>query len=276
MASIDIEVCDLIIRECFVYNVPKRVGAAKIFAEQWGLDKPLWTGECRVKSTDQQLFLDLVTKDGALFCRSAPIPLDTIDIQKPLTAFIEPAADSSRYFVVRFKDMKSRQEVMLGIGFRERNNAFDLMATVREKIKKTQQHNELDTLLESKRVSALNADNPSNPTETNGNRRQSIEDISKTTAAVTSNASLWSLVDSNPVDYSLKSPIRINLKGRGSTNTTACTTSSSQDRKPFNLIPPPKDGPDSSSSSTSSVSSSSSTNEDEWGDFSSATDIAPN
>jgi hypothetical protein len=49
--------------------------------------------------------------------------------------FVDGVIDSSRYFVVRIKDPKSTRTTMVGIGFRDREVAFDLKNSLNEYVK---------------------------------------------------------------------------------------------------------------------------------------------
>ena len=50
-------------------------------------------------------------------------------------AFVDSVIDSSRYYVVRIKDPRSTRTTLLGIGFRERDDAFDLKNALNEYVK---------------------------------------------------------------------------------------------------------------------------------------------
>lgn len=63
---------------------------------------------------------------GELFAE-CPIPLD-----RPLVTAIEPAIDSSRYFVLRIEDAASKRHAFIGLGFRERGHASDFNAALYE------------------------------------------------------------------------------------------------------------------------------------------------
>jgi len=41
-----------------------------------------------------------------------------------ITTYVDAVIDSSRYYVLRIKDPKSSRTTLIGIGFRERDQAF--------------------------------------------------------------------------------------------------------------------------------------------------------
>lgn len=49
--------------------------------------------------------------------------------------FVDAVIDSSRYYVVKIKDPKSTRTTLLGIGFREREDAFDLKNCLNDYVK---------------------------------------------------------------------------------------------------------------------------------------------
>jgi hypothetical protein len=49
--------------------------------------------------------------------------------------FVDAVIDSSRYYVVRIKDPKSTRTTLIGVGFRERDDAFDLKNCLNEYVK---------------------------------------------------------------------------------------------------------------------------------------------
>lgn len=63
------------------------------------------------------------TKGSALF---ALCKVDLVGApQLPLEHYVRPVTDSSRYFAVRVMDEKDGREAVLGLGFREREEAED-------------------------------------------------------------------------------------------------------------------------------------------------------
>lgn len=52
-----------------------------------------------------------------------------------ITPYVDAVIDSSRYYVVRIKDPKSERTTLIGIGFRERETAFDFKTALNEYVK---------------------------------------------------------------------------------------------------------------------------------------------
>lgn len=125
----------LTIRRSFAYNVPSRDGHLSYYCEAWGLDAPIFTGELHVLAKQNFLHLRLVL-DGSTFADSIWLDCSAVGKPVPLESFIEGARDSSRYFVIRVGDagLKPKRVVPIGVGFRERSQAFDLMAAIRDRI----------------------------------------------------------------------------------------------------------------------------------------------
>jgi hypothetical protein len=135
--------------ECFVYRVPPRPSAAGWRAQDWpgGLDNPWKTGMLRITGRGSDLFLCIWLKgagDGkkvppgaALDATTSPAAqghLLLLQCRVPLldergwSFWIEPVLDSSRYFVLRLE--KGTAVQLVGLGFRERNAAFELKDTI--------------------------------------------------------------------------------------------------------------------------------------------------
>jgi len=128
------------VRRCFGYQVPVTDGHISVQCESWGLEKPIFTGEMHVLAKHHFLHIRLIA-DGATFADTVWLDCSTVNKPTPLEAFIDNARDSSRYFVIRVGDPpgpKPRRVVPIGIGFRERNHAFDLMAAIRDRVAQVQ------------------------------------------------------------------------------------------------------------------------------------------
>ncbi|KAL6813035.1 hypothetical protein GGI42DRAFT_162859 [Trichoderma sp. SZMC 28013] len=121
-----------------VYNIPPLTSMRGHAAASWTEDpaRHIFTARLRVLETSYEsqsqnpddaassLKVDLVLEDpstGALFAAS---PYND-------RAAVEPVVDSSRFFAVTVKDPQGRKAV-LGIGFEERSDAFDLAVSLQE------------------------------------------------------------------------------------------------------------------------------------------------
>ena len=122
--SDDIEYVILNKKECFAYNVPPATSASGYKAADWS--NCIWKGRLQVCSKGQILVIKLLDSNtGAIFA-ACPIP-PNVDIDK----IIERTVDSSRYFVLTMSD-KSGRKAHLGMGFDDRNDAFDFNATIQD------------------------------------------------------------------------------------------------------------------------------------------------
>jgi hypothetical protein len=73
--------------------------------------------------------------------------IDLVQSGHSMEHFVKPVGDSSRYFVVRVTDEAGGREALIGLGFRERDEAADFSqcltnyanAIAREKIQKAEQ-----------------------------------------------------------------------------------------------------------------------------------------
>jgi len=121
------------IGECFMYRLPK--GSKSPYrADAWPLTKPLQCVSLRVERRGDVLLLIFTYTHGDVGPKSqqklfALCPLDIVnqtDSEKKKTGhFVEAALDSTRYFVVRVTDEKSDREALIGLGFRDREEAGD-------------------------------------------------------------------------------------------------------------------------------------------------------
>lgn len=133
-----------------MYAPPPRVGLQPYVCEQWGLDKPIFTGELHVVAPRDGVTCQLRLIDGrsgSLFAQSVDLDMTQLGKSLQIEQFLEGARDSSRYFVIRVKDARSGKIASLGIGFRERVSAFDLHAVLQDRARTIQRHAEFDSKL---------------------------------------------------------------------------------------------------------------------------------
>ena len=132
----------LSVSECFVYKVPPLRTASGHRAEEWGLADPLFTGHMRILQTNTMLRIILYAyRDEATLMSSdenlvmfGECPIE-VKPGEDITTFFDAVIDSSRYFVLRLKDPKSARTTNIGIGFREREVAFDVKNALNEYVR---------------------------------------------------------------------------------------------------------------------------------------------
>ncbi|KAG5233274.1 adaptin ear-binding coat-associated protein [Salix suchowensis] len=125
------------VSECYVYMIPPRKSAASYRADEWDVNKWTWEGTLKVISKGEECIIRLEDKTtGELYARAflrngEPHPVETV-------------IDSSRYFVLRIEEIlvsyhaASRgrlRHAFIGIGFRERAEAYDFQAALHDHMK---------------------------------------------------------------------------------------------------------------------------------------------
>jgi len=123
----------LILRECFVYKIPTRTTSSGHKAADWNVDTYLWSGRCKVVARGEVCCIKLEDPNtGDLFATCPVTP-----------GSVEPVTDSSRYFVLRIDDGTGRH-AFIGMGFTERNQAFDFNAALSDHQKYVKQQKEAE------------------------------------------------------------------------------------------------------------------------------------
>ncbi|KAL3509222.1 hypothetical protein ACH5RR_028623 [Cinchona calisaya] len=118
------------VSECYVYLIPPRKSAASYRADEWNVNKWAWEGALKVISKGEECIIRLEDKTtGELYAQAflrdgEPHP-------------VEPVIDSSRYFVLRVEEnIEGRlRHAFIGIGFRERPQAYDFEAALYDHMK---------------------------------------------------------------------------------------------------------------------------------------------
>jgi hypothetical protein len=110
-------------KECYAYNVPPATSASGYKAADWG--NCIWKGKLQVCAKGEILVIKLLDSSGKIFA-ACPLP-PGVAIDK----VVERTVDSSRYFVLTMSD-KSGRKAHLGMGFDDRNDAFDFNATIQD------------------------------------------------------------------------------------------------------------------------------------------------
>lgn len=116
-----------------VYNIPPLTSTKGYNASSWTTDpkRHIFTARLRVletayesPSSDQKLKVDAVLEDSSSGQLFAAAPYTSSGV-------VEPVLDSSRFFALTVRDPQGRKAV-LGIGFEERSEAFDLAVALQE------------------------------------------------------------------------------------------------------------------------------------------------
>ncbi|CAJ1956692.1 unnamed protein product [Sphenostylis stenocarpa] len=116
--------------ECYVYIIPPRKSAASYRADEWDVNKWAWDGILKVTSKGEECIIKLEDKStGELYARAF--------LRKGEPHPVEPVIDSSRYFVLRIEENIGGRlrHAFIGIGFRERTEAYDFQAALHDHMK---------------------------------------------------------------------------------------------------------------------------------------------
>lgn len=132
----------LTVSECFVYKVPPLRTASGHRAEDWGLDKPVFTGALKMFQADVKFRIviyrlkdsstTLTSDENLIYFAECPIEVKP---KGDITAFVDAVIDSSRYYVLKIQDLKTSRSTLIGIGFRERDIAFDFKNALNDYIR---------------------------------------------------------------------------------------------------------------------------------------------
>ncbi|XP_050383576.1 uncharacterized protein At1g03900 [Argentina anserina] len=129
----EVEALELVlfqVPECYVYLIPPRKSAASYRADEWDVNKWEWEGILKVISKGEDCIIRLEEKNtGELYARAF--------LRKGEPHPVEPVIDSSRYFVLRVEEnIDGRlRHAFIGIGFRERTEAYDFQAALHDHMK---------------------------------------------------------------------------------------------------------------------------------------------
>ena len=93
-------------------------------ADEWNLRKPLKQCSLRVERRGDILFIVFTYKgEGSPPALFAVCKVDLV--ADNMTHYVKPVGDSSRYFALRVSDEQTGREAIVGLGFREREEAED-------------------------------------------------------------------------------------------------------------------------------------------------------
>mmetsp|Transcript_21551 Transcript_21551/g.50219 ORF Transcript_21551/g.50219 Transcript_21551/m.50219 type:complete len:343 (+) Transcript_21551:75-1103(+) len=109
-------------REVLVYQIPPASSSAGHKADDW--KKCIWRGRCRIAGKGQDVMIKMIdASSGQLFAQCS-IPNGEHE------KYVERVTDSSRYFVLKITN--GQRHAFIGLGFEDRNDAFDFNCTLRD------------------------------------------------------------------------------------------------------------------------------------------------
>ncbi|CAM8888559.1 unnamed protein product [Rhodiola kirilowii] len=108
----------LVVREVSVFKIPPRSTSGGYKCGEWLQTDRIWTGRLRVVSCKVRCEIRMEDPNSVeLFAACFVLPGQR-------ESCVEPVLDSSRYFVLKIEDGNGKH-AFIGLGFSERNEAFD-------------------------------------------------------------------------------------------------------------------------------------------------------
>ncbi|KAL9227604.1 hypothetical protein vseg_003276 [Gypsophila vaccaria] len=192
----------LVVREVSVFKIPPRSTSGGYKCGEWLHSDKIWSGRLRVVSCKSRAEIRLEDPSSGDLFAACYVHAGLRDQS------VEPALDSSRYFVLKIEDGRGKH-AFVGLGFGERNEAFDFNVALSDHEKHVLRDNDVD----------------------NGGDRGGVDSQS---------------IDIHPaVNHRLKEgeTIRINVKHKPAGGTSMLSVGksgvSSTNPKPLGLAPPP-------------------------------------
>ncbi|KAL5229996.1 hypothetical protein ABZP36_028772 [Zizania latifolia] len=131
----------LVVREVSVYKIPPRVTSGGYKCGEWLQSDKIWSGRLRVVSCGDRCEIRLEDPgSGDLFAACFVLPGQR-------ESSVETVLDSSRYFVLRIEDGRGKH-AFVGLGFNERNEAFDFNVALSDHEKYVKREHEKETASE--------------------------------------------------------------------------------------------------------------------------------
>ena len=110
--------------ECFLYRIPPRTSGSRGYrADAWNLGQPTLTCTIRVIEAGDKCLIKLFDIKSGKLAACSEIFIQENGERSKLDFFMEPVVDSSRYYVLRVGDKRTKRVIYLGIGFRTRPDA---------------------------------------------------------------------------------------------------------------------------------------------------------
>ncbi|KAJ4954443.1 hypothetical protein NE237_011226 [Protea cynaroides] len=128
----------LVAREVSVYKIPPRSTSGGYKCGEWLQTDKIWSGRLRVVSCKERCEIRLEDPNsGDLFAACFVLPGQRENS-------VETVLDSSRYFVLKIED-GSGKHAFIGLGFNERNEAFDFNVALSDHEKHVKREHEKES-----------------------------------------------------------------------------------------------------------------------------------
>jgi adaptin ear-binding coat-associated protein 1/2 len=138
----------LVVREVSVYKIPPRTTSGGYKCGEWLQSDKIWSGRLRVVSCGDRCEIRLEDPaTGELFAACFVLPGQR-------EGAVETVLDSSRYFVLRIEDGRGKH-AFIGLGFNERNEAFDFNVALSDHEKYAKREQEKETAGEESNESPI-------------------------------------------------------------------------------------------------------------------------
>jgi len=125
-----VEATQLKLEDCKIYRIKAMTGAKGYQAREWGLSNPMATVDLHFVTRDDDMYIKFL-KDGKLFAKSVMIEGRKIcSGDKMLEYYLDKVSDSSRYFVLKIENPKTKKILTIGFGFSDRDSPATLNACV--------------------------------------------------------------------------------------------------------------------------------------------------
>ena len=112
-------------RDCNAFQIPPAASARGHRAEDWRGGQ-IWKGKVRVMEIGNGKCSIQLVNDDATKSPFAECPVEGVEY----TRQVSRCYDSTRFFALQVVNPQTKQKANLGIGFTDRNDAFDLVTTL--------------------------------------------------------------------------------------------------------------------------------------------------
>ena len=113
------------LNNAYAYRIPPTLNIENFTCENWPQEWMIFNGSMRVVTTSDKCFVVLLNPDQTEATRFPVQYRGSIPV-------LNQASDSSRYFVLIVTDPTGTRQAFVGIGFRDRETAFDFKVALGE------------------------------------------------------------------------------------------------------------------------------------------------